>query len=296
MFRILLCAIVLASTAAGAAPRNKPEPIPTLKLPAVGDQLAVNGVEGWPSLLWLYDPPSMKDSAGKVVVHWFCARKMTGCTDDLARLITLKENTPNVYVIAYVNGSKYDAKKIDPIRGSEGVGRGTVAFGPPATKLFKSLGIKEPVSIVVGVDNKVQQVTTGIQPADLDTRDAKIQALVNGIKLYTVSVDGPKTVKEGQSFQLSLTIVLADWLVYSKQSGTKLEFRATVPPDIKCDHTSLSGDQLKPVNQTMSARITCSGPHGSYEAAGQIQFAYDTPGGATGIGADGAKWKFQISK
>jgi len=296
MFRIVLSvavagAVAFASTAASAKPKPKLEPLP---VPAVGSTLPINGTEGWPGLTWLYEVPSMKDSAGKVVIHWFCARKMAGCTDDLARLVTLKENTPNVYVIAYVNGSKYDAKKLDPIRGSEGVGRGTVAYGPQVTRLTKSLGLTEPISIVVGTDNKVQLVTRGIQPTDLDARDAKIGALVSAIKLYTTAIDGPKTVKAGQSFQLSLTIVLADWLVYSKKAGTKMEFTARVPPDITCTNTSLKGDQLKPVNQTLSVRMTCSGPHGSYEAAGQIQFAYDVPSGATGLGADGAKWKFQI--
>ena len=25
---------------------------------------------------WIYDAPSMKDSAGKIVIHWFCAPKI----------------------------------------------------------------------------------------------------------------------------------------------------------------------------------------------------------------------------
>ncbi len=265
-------------------------------MPKIGDTLAVSGPDSWPTLAWMYDEPSRTDSAGKVVVHWFCARNITGCTDDLARLIALKENTPGVYIIAYIRGSRYAAKKLDPIRGSEGVGRGTVAFGAHASQLFRALSITQPVSIVVGVDNKVQLVTTGIEPTALDARDAKIHALVNAVKLYTATSDGPKKVKAGEKFQLSLTIRLADWLVYSKKSGTTLEFKARVPEELTCDHTSLSGAQLQPVNQTLTVRMTCSGPHGSYEAAGQIQFAYDAPTGATGIGADGAKWKFLITE
>lgn len=297
--RLLFCALalplVLVPTIARAQPVKSPPATPALKLPASGDLLAINGAEGWPTLSWMYDVPSMKDSAGKIVIHWFCAPKLAGCADDLARLTTLKETSPSVYVIAYINGTKVEAKKLDPIRESEGVGRGTVGFGPAAKDFFKKLAIATPVSLVVGVDNKVQLVTIGSNPADLDARDAKVKALVAGIKLYSVAVEGPKgTIKANEKFDLSLSITLASWLVYSKKPGTTLEFKATVPKEIKCDNTVLKGDQLKPVNQTLAVKITCSGPRGSYEAAAQIQWGYDVPSGATGIGADGTKWKFEI--
>jgi len=291
MFRILLCAVMFVSAVADARPTAK-----SLPMPKVGDTLAIDGADDWPDLAWMYDAPSRPDSAGKVVVHWFCARNITGCSDDLARLIALKESSPGVYIVAYIRGSKYDAKKLDPIRGSEGVGRGTVAFGVRSIQLFRALSITQPVSIVVGVDNKVQLVSTGIEPAGLDARDAKIKALVAAVKLYTSTATAPKTVKAGEKFQLTLTIRLADWLAYSKKPGTILEFKARVPEELTCDHTSLKGTQLQPVNQTLTVQMTCSGPHGSYEAAGQIQFAYDSPGGGTGFGADGARWKFQITE
>jgi hypothetical protein len=285
MSRIALCSIVLASSVAYANP----------KLPAAGDTLAVNGADGWAAPQWMYDVPSMTDSAGKVVIHWFCAPRVAGCTDDLARITTLKETLPNVYIIAYINGSKADAKKLDPIRESEGVGRGTVGFGPSMAKNFKNLGITTPVSLVVNVDNKVQLVTMGSSAGDLDARDAKVKALVAGIKLHTSVVAGPKgPIKADTKFDLTMTITLASWLVYSKKPGTTLEYKATVPTDIKCDNTSLKGDQLKPSSQTLTVKMSCSGPKGSYEAAAQIQFAYDVPSGATGIGADGGKWKFEI--
>jgi len=285
MSRIALCIVLLASTAASAD-----------SLPAAGDTLAVNGAVGWATPQWMYDVPSMVDSAGKVVIFWFCAPKVTACTDDLARLTTLKETLPNTYIVAYINGTKPEAKKLDPIRDSEGVGRGTVGFGPSMRGMFKSLAISGPVSIVVNVDNKVQLVTTGSTPADFDTRDAKVRTLVGGIKLHTSVVEGPKApVKADAKFELTMTITLASWLVYSKKPGTTLEYKAIVPSDIKCDNTALKGDQLKPVNQTLSVKMTCSGPRGSYEAAAQIQFAYDAPGGGTGIGADGGRWKFEIT-
>src|SRR4029079_16248243 len=115
MNRLVVSACVLALSAGVAHAQSA-------KLPVVGDSLPQNGLPGWPDdLLWLYDAPSFPDSAGKIVVHWFRAPKVATCTDDLARIITLKENNPRVYVIAYVNGSKAQAQKLDPIRDSEGV-------------------------------------------------------------------------------------------------------------------------------------------------------------------------------
>jgi hypothetical protein len=283
---LIACALGLAAGTALAQPA---------KLPVVGDNLPQNGAPDWPdNLLWLYDAPSFPDSAGKIVIHWFCAPRVATCTDDLARIITLKENNTRVYVIAYVNGSKRDAQKLDPIRGSEGVGRGTLAYGPGVAKLFKQLSIAGPASLVVGVDDKVALVSTGSSPAELDARDAKVNALASAIREYTASAEGPKTVKPNEKFTLSMKIQLAGWLRYSKKPGTRQEFTLMVPKDIKCDNTTLRGDQLKISDQTMSASVTCSGPRGSYEARAQINFGYETPAHATGIGTDGTTWKFSI--
>jgi len=54
--------------------------------------------------------------------------------------VDLKE-AGRVYVVAYINGTKGQAQKLDPIRESEGVGRGTVAYGPGVTKLAKALNL-----------------------------------------------------------------------------------------------------------------------------------------------------------
>ena len=81
----------------------------------------------------------------------------------------------------------------------------------------------------------------------------------------------------------------------SRKPGTVYEWKATVPREVKCDNTTLSGDQLKTAGQTLAVKMTCTGPRGSYEAAAQIQFGYDVPSGATGIGADGGRWKFEIT-
>src|SRR4051812_49350388 len=127
--RILWPAAILGAmaTSAVAAPASK-QPAVVAVLPAVGDSLPLAGHVTWPVREWLYDVPSEKDAAGKIVIHWFCTQKVKMCVDDLARIVTLKENA-RVYVIAYISGLKGDAKKLDPIRESEGVGRGTVAFG-----------------------------------------------------------------------------------------------------------------------------------------------------------------------
>jgi hypothetical protein len=285
--------LVISAVVAGLAGVASAQP-KAVVLPAVGTNLAPNGAVGWPTFQWLYDVPAMTDAAGKVVIHWFCAPKVAACTDDLARITTLKENSNRVYVIAYINGTKRDAQKLDPIRDSEGVGRGTLAFGRNVTTVFKQMGITGPVSIVVDVENKVSLVATGSSPAELDARDAKVNSLAAGIKEYTASVDGPKVVQANQRFNLAITIKLANWLVYSRKPGTTLEYKVSPPKDIKCDSTVLKGDQLKPVNQTLTASVSCSGPKGSYEVRGQINFGYDTPSGATGIGTDGANWKFEI--
>jgi hypothetical protein len=295
MSRLAIIVTLTAAATLTTAPARaqKKQADPPLSLPAVGDTLAPNGAPGWPPKLeWLYDLPSFKDATGKIVLHWFCAPSLTACTEDLARVVTLKENA-RVYVIAYISGAKADAKKLDPIRETEGVGRGTVAFGKQATALVKRLSITGPVSIVVGIDGKVAFVTTGESPADLDARDAKVLALSSAIKDYTASSDGPKVVKPDDKFRLSMTIKLASWLKYSKR--TPAEFKLTGPKDIKCDSTTLRGDQLKITDQTMVAQVSCSGPKGIYEMQGTISFGYDNPvGGGSGLGKDGATWKFEI--
>jgi hypothetical protein len=261
-------------------------------LPQVGETLAVNGAPGWPQKLdWLYDIPSFKDATGKVVIHWFCAPKVPSCVDDLARVVTLKENSNRVYVIAYINGNKGQAKKLDPIRESEGVGRGTLAFGRGVTQLFKTMKIVGPVSIVVDVEGKVAQVTTGSSPPELDARDAKVAMLTTAIKEYSMASDGPKVVKPSEKFTLKITVKLASWLKYSLK--TPREFKVTVPKDITCDSTLLKGDQVKITDQTLVGAVTCSGPKGSYEARANLSFGYDAPGG-TGLGTESANWKFEI--
>jgi hypothetical protein len=280
-----------ATAPAKAARPGKPAAAAPASLPVVGEALPIEGTPSWPKLDWLYDVPSPSDAAGKVVVHWFCAPKAQACPDDLARIVTLRE-TGRVYVIAYINGTKQQAQKLDPIRESEGVGRGTVAYGRFATKLMKDLAVTGPASVVVDVDGKVQLVTTGASPAELDARDTKVNAAIAAIKDYVSSSEGPKEVKPGDKFQLSIAIKLASWLKYSAKSP--MEMSLTVPPDIKCDATTLKGEQLKVADRQLTATVNCSGPHGIYEARGELRFGYDAPSGSTGIGAESARWKFEI--
>jgi hypothetical protein len=269
----------------------KPPPPPPAALPAVGEAFALTGTASWPKLDWLYDVPAASDAAGKVVIHWFCAPRIPACIDDLARIVTLKENG-RVYVIAYINGAKAQAQKLDPIRETEGVGRGTLAYGRGATKLMKELGVNGPASIVVDVDGKVLLVGNAGGPAELDARDAKVNAAIGAIKEYVATSDGPTVVKPGDKFQLSIAIKLAAWLKYSDKSP--MEMAITVPPDIKCEATTLKGEQIKVADKLLTAATTCSGPRGIYEARGELRFGYDAPGGGTGLGAESARWKFEI--
>jgi len=288
-----LSAILLGAMAATAIaqPAKKPAAEPA-KLPAVGEELTVTGPGTWTKHDWLYDVPSLKDSAGKVVVHWFCAPKVKTCVDDLARIVTLKENG-RAYIVAHINGTKADAKKLDAIRESEGVGQGTVGYGKGATLLMKQIGVTGPASVVVGVDGKVALVTTTSTPADLDARDKKVAELIAGIKEFIVTPgETPKNVKPNDKFTLSMSVNLASWLKYSEK--TPRTFKVTVPPDFKCDAKELKGDQLKLENSVLSASVTCTAPKGIYEARGEINFGYETPSNAAGLGTEGAKWKFEV--
>jgi hypothetical protein len=282
--------MAVAPARLAAKPARQP-PRPAATFPAAGDTLGITGASSWPKLGWLYDVPAPSDAAGKVVIHWFCMPKVRACRDDLGRLITLRESG-RVYVIAYIGGTRRQAKKLDPIRESEGVGRGTVAFGRGATKLMKALGITGPASIVVGVDGKVQLVTTTSSPADLDARDAKATAAVAAIKEYVSTSDGPTLAKPGDKFQLSIAIELASWLSYSDK--TPRELKVTIPSDLTCDATMLKGDQIKVAGKQLTATVTCSGPRGIYEARVELRFGYDAPSGGTGIGAESARWKFEL--
>jgi hypothetical protein len=287
-----LTAFALLGLAATTTPALAQKPATGASLPAVGDLLPVGGA-GFPGgMQWLYDIPSPTEAAGRVVLHWFCTPKVSSCTDDLARIVTLKENG-RVYIIAYINTtSKWQLKKIDPIRGSEGVGRGTVAYGKKVVAMFKSWGVTAPTSIITDVDGKVAHVTTGMVPAQLDARDAKVTALANGIREYVAIPEvGPKNVVANQKFTLGVTIKLASWLRFERRAG---EFTLTLPKEIKCDAVALRGEQLKWGDQSLTAQTQCSGPRGSYEARGQVSFRYAVPNGAAGLGTDGQVWKFEI--
>src|SRR3954462_2910521 len=198
--RFTLSFAIVASFAATAAaqPTTRPNKAPPALavLPAPGEPLELTGTPSWPKLDWLYDVPAPSDAAGKIVIHWFCAPKIAACPDDLARIVTLKEGG-KVYIVAYINGTKAQAQKLDPIRDSEGVGRGTLAYGRGATKLMRDLGLTGPASLVVGVDGKILAVTSGPAPGDLDGCGAKVTAALAAIKDYVSSSDGPTVVKPG---------------------------------------------------------------------------------------------------
>lgn len=286
---------MLVASAAVAAPKRAPKEVITASVPKVGDALPINGAEGWPtSLVWLYDTPSFTDATGKVVVHWFCMPKVQSCVDDLARIVNLRENA-KVYVIAYIaSDRKRDVLKIDPIRESEGVGNGTVAYGKSAIALQKKWGFTGPASIVVDVNGKVTHVTTGSQPAELDQRDQIVKDLSSKIRDFTVTSEAPKVVRTNEKFTLAMRVELASYLRFSKRAP--IEMKLTVPPDIKCDRTRITGEQMKIQDQVLQATATCSGPRGSYEARATLTFGYEKPGGkSTGLGTESATWKFQVS-
>jgi hypothetical protein len=245
----------------------------------------------WPSLKdWLEGSPSGSDAAGKVVVHWFCKPKSEDCKTDLARIFNMREQGSNVYVIAYINGTKRDAVKLDPVRGE--VGAGAVAFGKPVATLIKKLGISGaamPMSVVVGTDGKVEIITYTGDPDQLDMRDKKVSSLIDGIKIITVTAAGPPGApKKGVPFELSLSAELAGWLEYD--GATPAELKLTLAPDVTCDKPALKTEARR-----LTATMSCKGNvKGSYEATGALRIRYRGPNRAVGLGEDLVRWKFVV--
>ena len=278
--------IGLSVLGAGAARADSP-----IALPVVGAMLGENPTP-WPKMDWLYDQPSATDAAGKIIIHWFCAPKVAACADDLSRMIA-ERDTGKVYIVAHINGGKADAKKFDPIQESEGVGKGTVAYGKGVTALMKALKLTGPASIVINVDGKVALVSTASSSTELDDRDKKVDALAAAIREYTVASDGPKMVKVDEKFTLSMTIKLAAWLHYSPKRPP--EFVLTAPTDVKCDAQKLAGDQIKIEGDKLTAAVTCTAAKGSYEMRGQLRFGFDQPNGGQGMGAEDTRWTLSVA-
>jgi hypothetical protein len=289
---IAALAALAAATSAAAQPATKRRPPPPpVTMPSTGDSLALAGTPGWPALDWLYDVPSRADAAGRIVVHWFCSPRVKECADDLARLIALRD-TDQVYIVAYIDGAQPAARKLDPIRDSEGVGRGTVAFGAGVTALATQLGIAgTPTSIIVDVDGKVAAVASGATADALAARDARVTALAGKIRPFTTAFESTAAVKAGAPFTFKVTVQLASWLAYA----WPMRFELTAPRELQCNARSLADAQLQPDGHTLVAAVTCTAPRGVYEAQGRISFRYTTPARATGIGEDGASWKFEVT-
>src|SRR6185312_8479370 len=94
----------VASAQPTTSPTTSPTPNPAAsEMPAAGDTLPLSP-DYWGKQKWLYEAPSDSDAAGKVVIHWFCTAKLQACTDDLARIINLRDNG-KVYIVAYLDGN-----------------------------------------------------------------------------------------------------------------------------------------------------------------------------------------------
>lgn len=260
------------------------------KMPVVGDTLEL-APAAFGTQTWSLGAPSTTDAAGKVVIHWFCTPKVAACLDDLARIVTLRENG-GVYIVGYVNGTARDVKKLDPIRESEGVGRGTVASGAGVKKLFKSLGIaKGPQSIIVDVDGKVKAITTTGDLNELDARDTIVKTLVDAVKPYTTSNEGAKTGNPSSKLTFTIRVQLSPWLTFSKKSTPEFTFSGA--KEIKCDGAPGKGKATTD-GKILTATVTCTAPKGSYQARGEVRFGYESPSGAQGLGVEAASWKFEI--
>jgi hypothetical protein len=278
--RLALCALLLGLSS-----------VPAVAQPKVGDIMSLQPTDH-PKMTWSFGTPSANDAAGKVVVHWFCTPKVEACIDDLARIVTLKENG-GVYIIAYINASARDAKKLDPIRGSEGVGRGAIASGPGVKQVFKKLGIvKGPWSIVVDVDGTVRAVTTSGDINELDSRDAVVKELVAGVHNYVKVTDGPKIALVNEKLTFAISIKLANWLSFTDKAPR--EFTLTGSKEVSCNARILKDNQIKVEGKLLSASVTCTAPKGVYQARADLRFGYVSLSGATGIGTESEVWDFEI--
>ena len=165
----------MSTTAAVAGPAAGPTP----QLPKVGDTITA---AGWPTQTWMYDAPSANDAAGKITIIWSAIRKARRAPT-ISRASSRCADTGKVYIVAYINAAtSAQAKKLDPIRDSEGVGKGTVAFGKGAMTLTKQLGLgTNPTSLVVDASGKVQLVSLTGDAQALDARDAKVNDLAKQV-------------------------------------------------------------------------------------------------------------------
>jgi hypothetical protein len=275
----LLSALVTLSLVAGTAHAD---------VPVVGNTWS------WPTLkTWLDSAPSSADTAGKIVVHWFCRAKVEACKDDLARIYNMREQGTSVYVIAYIAGSKRDAIKLDPVRGE--IGAGAVAFGKPVMTLVKQLGFAAmPVSIVVDTNGQVALVTTTADLDQLDARDAKVAALVKDVHEFGTTQTAPTgPVKVNAKFELGVQIDLAAWLAFNNMVPEV--FLTNLPPDVTCDAKMKRGKDLAIAGRQLKATFACSAAvKGAYEMRASLRFGYDAPNKATGVGEDNVSWKFVV--
>lgn len=263
--------------------------------PALAETPQIGDSWVWPTAKdWLEGSPSGNDAAGKVVVHWFCKPKIEDCKTDLSRLYNMREQG-SIYVVAYINGSKRDAKKLDPVRGE--VGAGAVAYGKSVAALFKKMGIGAalPMSIVLDVNGKVALVTFNGDPDQLDARDQKVTSLVEAIKMFTAQGTCPgHPIKKGERFELTVTAELAAWLTFD--SSVQPEIKLTLPPDVTCESTVLKGDAIKIEGRKLTSVVGCRGSvKGSYEARGALRFSYRAPNKAVGVGTDDVRFKFTVA-
>ncbi|HUQ01280.1 MAG TPA: hypothetical protein VM261_02240 [Kofleriaceae bacterium] len=266
-----------------------------LVAPAHADTPAIGDVWVWPTAKdWLEGQPVGNDAAGKVVVHWFCKPKVEDCKIDLARIYNMREQG-SIYVIAYINGSKRDATKLDPVRGD--VGAGAVAYGKSVAALFKklSIGAALPMSIVLDVDGKVALVTYTGDPDQLDARDKKVATLVDAIKTFEVHGTCPVApIKKGERFELNVSAEIASWLTFD--ASVQPEIKLTLPPDVTCEATVLKGAAIKMTGRKLTAVVGCRGSvKGSYEATGSLRFSYRAPNKAIGVGEDAVRWRFTVA-
>lgn len=254
---------------------------------AVADGPKVGAPYEWPQVSkWLDEPADADDAKGNVVVHWFCSAT-DACKTDFARLYHLQQ-TVKVYVIAYIDGTKAHAKRLNPAMEQPEVG--ATALGPEAKALAKRYGFGKGPGAIVADHHGVVALLAGGSDAELDARDNKIKELSAAIADYQLIAKGPAAVKIGLPFELTLDLQLSSWAMW--QADHNLALSLAGPSNIACDppakiRVTRSGLQLR-------AQISCRVAEiGAYKIDGDVKFSYKTNAAAR-VGAGSVHWTVNI--
>ena len=282
----------VASARPSHGPDDWPRPTPPSEMPAAGDTLPLSP-DYWGKQKWLYDAPSENDAAGKVVIHWFCPPKVQACTDDLARIITLRDNG-KVYIVAYIDGnaSLREEARSDPRERGRRQGHGRVRPGrhqadEEARREARPDVDRRPTSTARSSWSR----PTATPPRSTRATRRSTRS-IGAIKEFTTSHEGPATVKAGDKFTLAFKVQLAqlaEVLAEARRRSSTSRSRRTSSATRRRSRATSSRSRA----DADRARSTAPRPTASTRRAARSGSATTSPGGSRASATDGANWKFE---